>query len=183
MNPNAIDKNINTHLNYHSGMLLRQYPWIKDMLADKDMPIALSFRKPQLLFGVSLIFIGSVLLIDALINLLPFSNTFFYIATGFLGTLALYRGIWELKFSRRSYILVTKDNVIYQKISLTGKIGNTITISRSDIKRAHLLKSTVMYLIRRSDGSICLSLKNGKKVFIDNIKDGETICEAVQWRS
>ena len=183
MNPNAIDKNINTHLNYHSDMLLRQYPWIKDMLADKDMPIALSFRKPQLLFGVSLIFIGSVLLIDALIHLLPFSNTLFYITTGFIGTLALYRGIWELKFSRRSYILVTKNNVIYQKISLIGKSGNIINISRSDIKRAHLLKSTVMYLIRRSDGSICLSLKDGKKIFIDNIRDGETICEAVQRRS
>ena len=164
-------------------MLLRQYPWIKDMLADKDMPIALSFRKPQLLFGVSLIFIGSVLLIDALIHLLPFSNTLFYITTGFIGTLALYRGIWELKFSRRSYILVTKNNVIYQKISLIGKSGNIINISRSDIKRAHLLKSTVMYLIRRSDGSICLSLKDGKKIFIDNIRDGETICEAVQRRS
>ena len=68
-------------------------------------------------------------------------------------------------------------------ISFTGKIGNTVTISRADIKYAHLLKSTVMYLIRRSDGSICLSLKNGKKIFIDNIKDGETICEAIQWRS
>ena len=183
MNRNAIDKNINTHLNYHSSMLLRQYPWIKDILADKDMPIALSFRKPQLLFGVSLIFIGSVLLIDALIHLLPFSNILFYMLTGFLGILAFYRGIWELKFARRSYILVTKNNVIYQMISFTGKIGNTVTISRADIKYAHLLKSTVMYLIRRSDGSICLSLKNGKKVFIDNIGDGESICEAIQWRS
>ena len=97
-------------------MLLRQYPWIKDILADKDMPIALSFRKPQLLFGVSLIFIGSVLLIDALIHLLPFSNILFYMITCFLGILAFYRGIWELKFARRSYVLVTKNNVIYSAV-------------------------------------------------------------------
>lgn len=165
---------------YYSEMLLRQNPWLKDLLEGEEYPVALSYRKPEKLFGITLLFIGCCVALDTLLHLKAFGGVF----PGFLLTLAgavmIYGGVWTLFLAKRSYILVTSERVVYQKINLLGQPDKVISIPRSEIKRVKFLKSTVMYRITRSDGGISIAMKGGKTIFISSVRDAETILGALR---
>lgn len=165
---------------YYSEMLLRQHPWLKDALEEEEYPIAFSYRKPENLLGLSLIFIGSFAVIDTLVHLTALDSIGVGILIILAGAALLYGGFWAIYFAKRSYVLVTAERVLYQKINLIGRPGKTVSIPRSEIKRARFLKSTVMYLAKRGDGGISILMKNGKTVFISSVVSGENILGALQ---
>ncbi len=164
----------------YSKMLLRQNPWLKTILQKEETPIALSFRAPEWLFGCCLIFIGSFTILDILLHPRAFGNILLTLLLILLGAAVNYSGLWTILFSKRSYVLVTSQRIVYQKVNLLGRQGKQLSILRGDIQRVRFLKSTVMYRIRRSDGGIAILLKNGKTVFISNLRDAENILGAMR---
>ena len=164
---------------HFSNMLLRQFPWIRKHLQPGEFPLALSYQKAEILPGVSLLLIGAVVLLDSLLHPAAFGHPLLVVPVVLAGAVLLYSGIWLLLFAKRTYVLVTSHRLIYQKMDLLGKPGRSITILRSDIKRASFLKSTVMYLIRRGDGAVSLTLQSGKTYLLPNLVEGERICSAL----
>lgn len=164
----------------YSKMLLRQNPWLEGVLQEDELPMALSFRTPEWLFGSSLIFIGGFMFLDVLLHPASFGSIPLAFLLGLLGAALAYSGLWAILFAKRSYVLVTSRRIVYQKISFLGKPGKQISIPRSDIQRIRFLKSTVMYRIRRSDGGIAILLKNGKTVLISSLRNAENILGAVR---
>lgn len=162
----------------HCEMLLRQYPWLNDRLEGEEIPIALSHRKPERLFGGALLFIGGFALVDTLLHLSAF-GVLSSLMILLVGTAMAYAGIWVLCFASRGYVLVTSRRVVYQKVDLLGRPGKALSISRGEILRARFMKSTVMYRADRSDGGVCLSLKNGKTLVLPSLCDAETILDAL----
>lgn len=165
---------------YYSEMLLRQNPWLKDKLEGEEYPIAFSYGKPENPLGLSLIFIGSFVVIDMLLHLPAPGSVWFAIPAIFAGAALIYGGFWTIHFAKRAYILVTSKRVVYQKINLAGRPGRTISIPRSEIKRVRFLKSTVMYRVKRGDGGISISTKNGKTIFISSVLNGENVLGALR---
>lgn len=165
---------------YYSEMLLRQYPWLKDKLEGEEYPTAFSFRKPEKLLGVSLIFIGAFVVIDTLLHPAAFGSMLPALFLLLAGGVLLYGGLWAVCFAKRSYVLVTSKRVVYQKIALTGRPGKADAVPRSEIKRVRFLKSTVMYRAGRGDGGISLELKNGATIFISSVLQGEDVFAALR---
>ena len=164
----------------YSAMLLRQSPWLKDNLKTEEYPIAFSYRKPENLLGFSVAFIGLFVAIDALLHPAAFGNVLYGVLAALIGAALLYGGLWAICFAKRSYILVTSERVVHQKINLFGQPGKTISILRSEIARVRFLKSTVMYRARRSDGGISIEMKTGKTIFVSSVRNGETIFDALR---
>ena len=165
---------------YYSQMLLRQYPWLREKLRNGEFPLALSYKKPETLLGFSLVFIGSFLVLDTLFHLTAFGGVLPGLVALLTGAALLYGGLWALCFAKRSYLLVTSERVLYQKIDLLGRPGKTVVLPRSEIKRARFLKSTVLYRAGRGDGAISLEMKNGTSVFIASVRQGENILGALR---
>lgn len=164
----------------YSKMLLRQNPWLEGVLQEDELPMALSFRTSEWLFGSSFIFIGGFMFLDVLLHPTSFGSIPLALLLGLLGATLAYSGLWAILFAKRSYVLVTSRRIVYQKISFLGKPGKQISIPHSDIQRIRFLKSTVMYRIRRSDGGIAILLKNGKTVLISSLRNAENILGAVR---
>ena len=165
---------------YYSEMLLRQMPWLKDILKEEEYPIAFSYRRPERLFAVSLLFIGAFIAADALFHPSAFGTPGIFLLILLIGMLLLYGGFWSMILSRRSYVLVTSGRVIYQKTNLFGRPGKTLVMLRSQIKRARFFKSTVMYWTGRRDGSIAIQLREGQTFVIPSLQNGENILAALR---
>lgn len=163
----------------YSEMLLRQHPWLKDQLSGAEYPVAISYRKPETLFGAALVFIGCFVVLDTLFHLDAFGGVLQGLLLVLAGTVTIYSGVWALFFVKRSYVLVTSERMVYQKINLLGQPGKAICVPRSQIQRARFLKSTVMYRVKRNDGGISIVLKNGKTILISSVRDAESILGAL----
>ena len=161
-------------------MLLRQHPWIGGLLREEEYPVAISYRKPENLFGGSLLFVGCFVFLDTLLHLRAFGGIFPALALLLAGIAAAYGGVWAIFFAKRSYVLVTSERLVYQKINLFGQPGRQISLPRSEIQRVRFLKSTVMYRISRSDGGISVATKNGTTLLIPSVRDAETILGALR---
>lgn len=163
---------------FYAEMLLRQHPWLKEHLTEQELPLAFSYRKPETLTGISLLFIGAVGTVDTLLHFTGLGG----ILPGVLLLLACavsgYAGIWFLRFARRSYVLVTSEKVVYRKTDFLGRPGKTVLIPRSRIKRVRLLKSTVMYRGAQGDGVISITMENGKTAALPRLTDGEAVLGA-----
>lgn len=165
---------------YHSEMLLRQFPFLKDHLKNEEYPLAFSYRKPENLFGLSLVFIGLFTGSDALLHLSSFGSVFFGMLVLLAGAALLYGGFWAIFFAKRSYVLVTSKRVVYQKTDLAGRPGEVVSLPRSEIKRVRFLKSTVMYRAGRGDGGVSLETKSGKTLLLPSMLQGENIFGALR---
>lgn len=165
---------------YYSKMLLRQNPWLEELLKEGEAPVAISYRKPENLFGGSLLFIGCFVFLDTLLHLSAFGGAFPALALLLAGIAAAYVGVWAILFAKRSYVLVTSERLVYQKINLLGRPGRQISLPRSEIQRVRFLKSTVMYRINRSDGGISVAAKDGSTLLIPSVRDAETILGALR---
>lgn len=165
---------------FYSEMLLRQHPWLKNQLEEEEYPIAVSYRKPEKLFGFSLLLIGCVIMLDPVFHVNSFGGIFPVLLLVLLGAAIIYIGAWSLFFSKRSYVLVTSERLIWQKINLLGQPGKRISIPRTEIQRARFLKSTVMFRINRSDGDISISTNDGKTIVIPSVLEAENILGALR---
>lgn len=163
---------------YYSQMLLRQHPWLRERMEGGEYPTAISYRKPETLSGAALLFIGGFAVVDTLGN--AFGGLWQSLLVILLGAGAIYGGVWTLWFAKRSYVLVTSQRVVYQKVDPLGRPGKVICIPREEIQRARFLKSTVMYRVGRSDGGISISLTNGKTILIPSLRDAENILGALR---
>lgn len=165
---------------YYSEMLLRQHPWLNGKLESGEYPIAFSYIKPANLLGLSLVFIGSFVVIDTLFHLTAFGSVFFSLLAILVGAALGYGGFWAIYFAKRAYVLVSPERVVHQKIDLIGRPGKAVSIPRREISRVRFLKSTVMYRAGRSDGGILIEMKNGKTVLFSRVLDGENIFGALR---
>lgn len=161
-------------------MLLRQYPWLKNQMADAEYPISLSFRKPELLFGSAVLFVGCFILLDTLLHLKFFGGLFPGLLLILIGSAMIYAGVWALCFVKKGYVFVTSQRIAYQKVDLLGRPGKILTLPRSEIQSARFLKGTVMYFIKRSDGDISITTKSGKTILISGVRDAENILGALR---
>lgn len=165
---------------YYSQMLLRQHPWLKGQLKGTEYPVAISYRKPENLFGTALVFIGGFTAVDALLHVEAFGGIWPVLALILAGILMVYGGAWVLCFAKRSYVLVTSERIVYQKTDLLGRPGKVISVPRSEIQGARFLKSTVMFRAARNDGGISIAMKDGKTILISSLKEAENILGALR---
>lgn len=166
--------------NYYAQMLMRQNPWMKDDLQPGEIPLALSHRKPEYLSGVSMGFIGLFVIADILLHARAIGNIPYLLALLPVGAVLIYCSIRTLFFVSRSSVLVTDRRIILKEPDLLGRTSKEKIIPRSEIRRARLLKSTVMYFVRREDGAIALDLKNGKTVVIPDVQNGEAVLSVLR---
>lgn len=171
---------LNGSRNAYAAMLLRQYPWLRGRLREAEVPVAISWRKPETLFGISLLFIGAFTAADMLLHLGAFGSVWVGLLLAAAGLALAYGGVWALFFAGRAYVLVTSERVIYQKAGPLGRGGKSVAMARAEIRRARLLKSTVMYRILREDGGIALTTRDGHTLFIPSVRDGEAILDALR---
>lgn len=165
---------------YYSDMLLRQYPWLKNQMADAEYPVSLSFRKPELLFGSSALFVGCFILLDTLLHMKAFGGLFPGLLLILIGSAMIYAGVWAIFFVKKGYVFVTSQRIEYQKVDLLGRPGKTLILPRSEIQSARFLKGTVMYFIKRCDGDISITTKSGKTILIPGVRDAENILGALR---
>lgn len=164
----------------YARMLLRQHPWLQEILAEGEVPIALSYRRPERLFGASLLFIGCFSAAEALLHPGAFGGALPGVMLFLAGAALACAGVWAIWFARRSCLVVTSERVLYQRVGLFGRPRKPLIIPRSEIRRARFFKSTVMYRVRRSDGGIAITTKSGGTVFIASLRDAENILGALQ---
>lgn len=164
----------------YSEMLLRQYPWLKGKMEEGEHPVAISYRKPDYLRGLSLAFIGLLVIVDTALHLTAYGGILPGTGIILVGTVLLWVGVWFLFFAKRSFILVTSERVLHQTINWMGKPGKERSIPRSQIKNVRLLKRTVMYRGGRSDGDISIELQSGRHLIVSSVHHGKNILDALQ---
>lgn len=164
---------------YSEDLIIRQHAWLKEKLRDSESVREFSYRKSALLAGISFIFIGVVTLLDMCTNF--FSRSIFILLASLGASLILlYIGFWLVQCTKKEYVFVTTQRLVYQKVNILGRYGREISIPLSDISKARLYKSTVMFRAKSISGDIVLTLKNGKKQLISNLNAGEHILEAIK---
>ena len=164
----------------YADMLMRRNPQMAALLQSGEYPIAFSRRKPDYLFGVCMCFIGIFAAADTLVHPNTFGNVFYVLAVMLAGAVCVWFGIRALYLTKNTYIAVTDRRIIIQNIDLLGRPRKAESIPRSEIKRARLLKSTVMYRIRREDGAVSFTLQSGRTVVVSGVQDGEGILSALR---
>ena len=165
---------------YYSQMLLRQHPWLSSILKESELPVALSYRKPEKPLGFALLFIGCFVVLEALLHPVAFGGMFPRLILIFIGAIMIYTAFWALHLVTRSYVLVTTERLIYQKASFLRKPGKMIILPRYDIQQVRFLKGTVMYYAKRSDGDILVITRNRKSILISGVRDAENILESLR---
>ncbi len=169
----------------YSRMLLRQHPWLSGLLQEGETLIAFSYREPETLPGISLLFVGVAALGDFALHPEAFGGMLPGAFVILAGALLSAGGVWAVCFAKRSYTLVTSRRILYQKINLLGRPGKTVCIPRGQVRSARYLKSMVMYRGAGSSGSVLLVLQNeqnGGRLLIPGMQDGENIFDALRER-
>lgn len=156
----------------HGEMLLRQYPWMKELLQADEIPQAVSFQNADLFHGIIIVFLGIFCVVSPVLRLKgygPLPAMLLILA----GIALIWLGIWLICFRKRGYMIVTQRRVLHRKINLFGRDGKLLEIDRRSIVRVRFLKSTVMYRIGRADGAIAITLDQNKTIVIPDLRDGE----------
>ena len=163
----------------YSDMLVRQHPFIRELLRADERPIAFSYRNAEVFHGVFILLLGVFCALDPVIQFAGFP-AWAAAAAALIGAALIWLGVWLIWFRKRSYVLVTTRRVLCRGVNPFGKPGRLREIDRADIQRVRWLKSTVMYRIGRKDGAIALTLKNGGSVVLSGVREAETVFTSIR---
>lgn len=155
---------------------MKAYEDLEHLLHPQEEVIELSERRPRLPTGIACMVVGIPLLIDPLHQMFA---TPAFVAEFLLGLLLLYLGVRLTILSRRAYLAVTNERVLYRAIDLLGRRGRTLSIPLEEITGARLCKTATMYR-QRYAGEILLTLRNHKRRLLPSLQNGQFILDAIR---
>ena len=147
------------------------------LLRETECFVEHSGRKPRTVIGVIFCGIGLWAVFEPVLLLFRYSEL---VVSFIIGLILLYAAMWILLISRREYVCVTNERLIYQKVNLIGKSGKTLSFQLQDISKARLGRSMTSYRQKEQSGHVVLIMTSGKVRVLPCLKNGMFIVEAIR---
>ena len=147
------------------------------LLRETERFVEHSGRKPRIVIGVICCGIGLWAVLEPVLFLFRYSEL---VVSFIIGLMLLYAAMWILLISRREYVCVTNERLIYQKVNLVGKSGRTLSFRLQDIGKARLGRSMLSYRQTEQSGHVVLIMRSGKVRVLPCLINGMFIVEALR---
>ena len=154
-------------------------PEIAELLHASESIVEYSSRKPRFLIGVLWMILGLWIVLESMFHAIP-NPSLELVALIIAGLLFLYASVWVLIFSKREYVCVTNERVLYRKTNFVGKQGRIVSFPLQEITKARLCRITILFRQKQQTGHILLVIRNRRKYILPYLDNGMFIVEAIR---
>ena len=151
-------------------------PEVTELLLPGEGMIEFSARKYRKMYGTALGLLGVTLTVDPIVR---FFASFAFGVEFLLGLLLLYAAAREFFLSRREFVCVTDQRLLYRKVDWLGRPGKCKEIAISTITSAKLCQRAMAWRDTFA-GEVLMHLENGGQYVTVHLENGQYILDAIR---
>jgi len=136
----------------------------------------ISFCQPRTMYGTILAASGVAMAVDTAPYALKNPGLTAYVV---LGAALAWAGVWLLNLCRNSWVAVTSQRVLVQRVNALGRPGRRQEYPLQEVEGSRLCKPTVSFKSKSNSGTVLIALKSGQSRQLPYLENGQFIHEAI----